>query len=187
MAALPTIQFTHCGIFCSDLEMMVDYYRKHLGFVVSDKGVASTGHRLYFMTQDPEIHHQLVLFDGKPTDLPFNPVNQLSLLLDSLEDLQAYYHRAVRAGVSDIEQIDHGNAWSIYFKDPEDNPLELYVDSPFFTAQPCREPLDLSLSTEEVLKRTEAMCRSRPGFLSREAWIQEMRERIADQRTAFDT
>jgi catechol-2,3-dioxygenase len=186
MAALPKIQFTHCGIFCSDLEMMVDYYRKHLGFVVSDKGVASTGHRLYFMTQDPEIHHQLVLFDGKPTDLPFNPVNQLSLLMDSLADLQSYYQRAVRAGIQGIEQVDHGNAWSIYFKDPEGNPLELYVDSPFFTAQPCREPLDLDLPEEEVLRLTEAMCRRRPGFLSREAWIQEMRERIAAQRLAFD-
>ena len=186
MAALPKIQFTHCGIFCSDLEMMVDYYRKYLGFVVSDKGVASTSHRLYFMTQDPKIHHQLVRFDGKPTDLPFNPVNQLSLLLDSLADLQSYYRRAVSAGVTGIEQVDHGNAWSIYFKDPEGNPLELYVDSPFFTAQPCREPLDLNLSAEEIIGRTEAMCRRRPGFLTREAWIAEMRERIAAQRTAFD-
>lgn len=186
MAALPKIQFTHCGIFCSDLEMMVDYYRKFLGFVVSDRGVASTGHRLYFMTQDPEIHHQLVLFDGKPTDLPFNPVNQLSLLLDSLADLQSYYRRAVKAGVKGIEQVDHGNAWSIYFKDPEGNPIELYVDSPFFTAQPCREPLDLDLSIDEILEQTEAMCLRRPGFLSREAWIAEMRERIAAQRVAFD-
>ena len=180
MAALPKLQFTHCGIFCSDLEMMVDYYRKFLGFVISDRGVASTGHRLYFMTQDPEIHHQLVLFDGKPTDLPFNPVNQLSLLLDSLGDLQSYYQRAVKAGVKGIEQVDHGNAWSIYFKDPEGNPIELYVDSP------CREPLDLDLSIDAILKQTEAMCLRRPGFLSRDAWIAEMRERIAAQRVAFD-
>ena len=186
MAALPKIQFTHCGIFCSDLEMMVDYYRKALGFVVSDKGVASTGHKLYFMTQDPEIHHQLVLFDGKPTDLPFNPVNQLSFLLDSLPDLQAYYARAKRAGVQNIDQVDHGNAWSVYFKDPEGNPLELYVDSPYFTAQPCREPLDLDLPVEAIVKRTEEMCARRPGFLTRDAWIQGMRERIAAQRTAFD-
>ena len=111
MAALPRIQFTHCGIFCSNLEMMVDFYRKTLGFVVSDKGVASTGHRLYFMTQDPEIHHQLVLFDGKPTDLPFNPVNQLSFLLGSLDDLQDYYRRAKHAGMQGIDQVVHGNAW----------------------------------------------------------------------------
>ncbi|MCA8155593.1 VOC family protein [Burkholderia sp. MS389] len=186
MAALPKIQFTHCGIFCSDLDRMVDYYRKALGFVISDKGVASTGHNLYFMTQDPEIHHQLVLFDGKPTDLPFNPVNQLSFLLDSLDDLRTYYQRAKRAGVAAIEQVDHGNAWSIYFKDPEGNPIELYVDSPFFTAQPCREPLDLDLPSAEVLRRTEAMCQRRPGFLTRDAWIAAMRERIAAQRTAFD-
>lgn len=182
MSGLPRIQFTHCGLFCSDVDATVDYYKNVLGFVVSDEGVASTGHRLFFMTQDPEIHHQLVLFDGKPKDLPFNPVNQLSFLMDSLDDLKSYYQRAVKRGVANIEQVDHGNAWSIYFKDIEGNPLEFYVDSPFYTAQPCREPLDLNAPTTEILSQTEAMCHRRPGFMSREDWMSSIRKRIQEQR-----
>ncbi|MCI0151417.1 VOC family protein [Paraburkholderia sediminicola] len=182
MSGLPRIQFTHCGLFCSDLDKTVEYYKNVLGFVVSDKGVASTGHRLFFMTQDPEIHHQLVLFDGKPTDLPFNPVNQLSFLLDSLDDLKWYYQRAVKRGVTGIDQVDHGNAWSIYFKDIEGNPLEFYVDAPYYTAQPCKEPLDLNAPTNEILSQTEAMCRRRPGFMTRDDWMASIRERIEQER-----
>tara|TARA_Y100000780_G_scaffold226494_1_gene240361 strand:+ start:4931 stop:5488 length:558 start_codon:yes stop_codon:yes gene_type:complete len=185
MATLPRINFTHTGTFCSDLDKMVEFYCQKLGFVVSDKGVASTGHRLFFMTQNPEVHHQLVLFDGKPTDLPFNPINQLSFLLDSLEDLQRYYRFARANGIEGIDQVDHGNAWSMYFKDPEGNPIEMYVDAPFYTNQPCREPLDLEMPTAEILAQTEAMCRRRPGFQTREDWMQSMAQRIAEQRVSW--
>ncbi|MCG6576748.1 VOC family protein [Pseudomonas sp. AF32] len=182
MPALPTINFTHAGVFCEDLDYMVDFYCRKLGFVVSDKGVASTGHRLFFMTQNPELHHQIVLFDGKPADLPFNPINQLSFLLDSLDDLKAYYRFARNSGIAGIGQVDHGNAWSIYFKDPEGNPIEMYVDSPFYTAQPCREPLDLEMPAEAILAQTEAMCRRRPGFQTRAQWMESIRARIEEQR-----
>lgn len=185
MATLPRINFTHTGVFCSDLDNMVDFYCQKLGFVVSDKGIASTGHRLFFLTQNPEVHHQLVLFDGKPKDLPFNPINQLSFLLDSLEDLKSYYAFAKATDIEGIEQVDHGNAWSMYFKDPEGNPVEMYVDAPFYTNQPCREPLDLDQSAEEILARTEAMCRRRPGFQTRDEWIQVTRELINEHRVSW--
>lgn len=182
MAALPRIQFTHCGIFCTNLDEMVRYYKEVLGFVVSDEGVASTGHRLFFMTQDPTMHHQLVLFDGKPSNLPFNPVNQLSFLLESLDDLKAYYRRAVSRGIENIDLVDHGNAWSMYIKDLEGNPLEFYVDSPFYTAQPCREPLDLNAPSDDILARTKEMCLRRPGFQTREEWMESIQARIEAQR-----
>lgn len=182
MSALPKINFTHSGVFCTDLDHMVNFYCRVLGFVVSDQGVASTGHRLFFMTQNPELHHQVVLFDGKPADLPFNPINQLSFLLDSLDDLKTYYRFAKASGVQNIGQVDHGNAWSIYFKDPEGNPVEMYVDAPYYTAQPCREPLDLDLPTEQILAQTLAMCKRRPGFQTREEWMESIRVKIAAQR-----
>lgn len=182
MPALPRINFTHSGVYCTDLDAMVDFYCRVLGFIVSDKGVASTGNRLFFMTQNPELHHQVVLFDGKPADLPFNPINQLSFLLDSLDDLKTYYQFAKQQGIQKIGQVDHGNAWSIYFADPEGNPVEMYVDAPFYTNQPCKEPLDLELPTEVILAQTEAMCRRRPGFQTRAEWMESTRKRIEEQR-----
>ena len=55
---------------------------------------------------------------GKPIDLPFNPINQLSFLLNSLDDLKTYYQFAKNSGIEGIAQVDHGNAWSMYFNRP---------------------------------------------------------------------
>lgn len=185
MRSLPKIHFTHMGLHCVDLDGMVDFYSRKIGFIVSDKGIASTGHRLFFMTQNPEIHHQLVLFDGKPENLGFNLVNQVSFLLDSLNDLRQYYRFIRENWDSEFVQVDHGNAWSLYFTDPEGNPIEMYVDTPFYTHQPCKEPLDLEMSAEDITARTEAMCRSRPDFMTREQWIGKTRELIDQQRVKW--
>jgi catechol 2,3-dioxygenase len=37
----------------------------------------------------------------------------------------------------------HGNAMSIYFRDPEGNRLEVFMDTPWYCEQPLREPIDL--------------------------------------------
>jgi catechol-2,3-dioxygenase len=173
-----TAQLTHFGIHATDLDRMVDFYTRVMGFVVSDSGTGRSGARIYFMTQNPECHHQFVLFDGKPQDVQYNPVNQISFRLDSLDTLRGYRQALLREGIGEQRVTDHGNAWSIYFKDPEGNPIELYVDSPFYTPQPCGEPFDLDQSNDEILKRTEAMCRSRPRFATREAWMQSIQAKL---------
>lgn len=170
------------GINVTDIDRMTAFYCQVIGFVVSDEGVASFGSRIVFLTQDPEEHHQLVLIDGRPEDVNFNTVNQISCKLDSLDDLRDYLKILTDNGVSKIDQVDHGNAWSMYFPDPEGNYVEFYVDTPFYSAQPCREALDLSQRDEEILAQTEAMCRRRPGFISRAEWQKNIRERIATAR-----
>jgi catechol-2,3-dioxygenase len=171
-------QLTHFGIHTSDLDRMVDFYTRVMGFVISDQGTGRSGARVVFMTQNPECHHQFVLFDGKPAELSYNPVNQISYRLDSLDTLKGYRRALIEEGITEHRVTDHGNAWALYFKDPEGNPVELYVDSPFYTPQPCGEPLDLEQSNDEILARTEAMCRSRPRFMTREAWMSQIQERL---------
>ena len=62
-------QLTHFGVHTTDLDRMVDFYTRVMGFVISDQGASRSGARVVFMTQNPECHHQFVLFDGKPADL----------------------------------------------------------------------------------------------------------------------
>jgi catechol-2,3-dioxygenase len=171
-------QLTHFGVHATDLDRMVDFYTRVMGFVISDSGTARSGSRVVFMTQNPECHHQFVLFDGRPGDMPYNPVNQISFRLESIDTLKAYRRRLHEAGIIEQRVTDHGNAWAFYFKDPEGNPVELYCDTPFYTPQPCGEPLDLDQSNDEILKRTEAMCRTRPRFMTREAWMQSIQAKL---------
>ena len=183
MSKLPTVSLRHMGINVTDIDRMTEFYCQVIGFVVSVEGMASFGSRIVFLTQDPQEHHQLVLIDGRPGDVSFNTVNQISCKLDALSDLRGYLKILMEHGVSKIDQVDHGNAWSMYFPDPEGNTIEFYVDTPFYSSQPCCEPLDLSQSEDEILARTEAMCRARPGFISRTEWQIGIREKIAAKRS----
>ena len=60
--------------------------------------------------------------------------------------------------------LTHGNAWSIYFKDPEDNGIEVFCDSPWHVAQPQAKPWDPTLSEEDLLAWTEREFGGEPGF-----------------------
>lgn len=166
----PALAFSHMGIFVTDLERMRDFYARVLGFVVTDEG--DLGHvQLVFLSRDPREHHQLVLASGRPDRLPFNVVNQISFRAESLADLRRLKALLrAEAGAGEVTPISHGIAWSLYFRDPEGNRIEVFVDSPWYVSQPIREPIDLDRPDEEILRETEARVRDDPSFRPLAAW-----------------
>lgn len=174
----PVLTFSHVGIWVTDIEVMRQFYMDVLGFVMTDRGpIGDT--ELVFLSQSPGDHHQLVLARGRPADLGFTTVNQISFKLDSLQTLQAMYRTLVDLQVKDLVQVSHGNAWSVYFRDPEGNRIECFVDTPWYTPQPVRAMLDLTQPVEKILKDTEAFCRSRPRFATVGDWRRRLGEKIA--------
>jgi catechol 2,3-dioxygenase len=63
-----------------------------------------------------------------------------------------------------VRGVTHGNAWSVYFEDPEGNGVELFLDTPWHVQQPQFVPLDLSMSDEEIVAWTEEAFANEPGF-----------------------
>lgn len=176
-----SLTLTHVGIYVANMARMVDFYSRVVGFAVSDRGQRTQGGgEIVFLTRDPGEHHQFVLASGRPADLGFNIVNQLSFLVDSLATLKAMY-RDINAepDVEDIGPVSHGNALSAYFLDPEKNRIEFYLHTPWHVPQPHRMPLDLTLSDAELWAVVERRVRATPGFKLREEWIAEMKGRIA--------
>jgi catechol 2,3-dioxygenase len=168
------LRFSHAGFFVQDLEKMVDFYTGVLGFTVTDRGIHN-GAEIVFTSWDPDEHHQIVLVAGRHGPLEFNHINQLSFRVDTLEQLQSVW-RAVSAEpqVRDLRPVSHGNAWSLYFRDPEDNRIEIFCDTDWYVTQPCAQPLDPSLPADEIRRRTEAFCRGAPGFQPLAEYRQEM-------------
>jgi catechol 2,3-dioxygenase len=154
----------HVGIYAHDMAKLRDFYTTVLGLLVTDSGPGRTGQGITFMSGNAGNHHQLVLAGGRPDTAGFNPINQISFMVDSLADLREVHRRALANGATDMRVTSHGNAWSCYFKDPEGNTVEAYLDTPFHVPQPHGEPLDLSKSDAEILRETEAACRADPGF-----------------------
>ena len=169
---------SHFGIHVTDMARMEEFYTHALGLLVSDRGALPNGPTLVFLSRDPDEHHQLVLVTGRPPDAGYNVVNQISFKLPSLGDLKAAHARMREAGIKEFRIVTHGNAWSVYFADPEGNRVELFVDTPWHTPQPFAEPFDLEAPAETILAETERICRSRPGFSSRAAWRSEQVARM---------
>ena len=180
MSKPPPANLTHMGIYVRDLPRMREFYTGVLGLTVSDEGfVARLNAEICFMSADPKVHHQVVLVSGRPESADYTTVMQISFTLPSLSDLRAARDRALAAGATGMRQVSHGNAWSIYFADPEGNVIEMYLDSPFHVPQPHGDAFDLDKPDAEIIAETEAVCRKDPGFMLRAAWETERAARMA--------
>lgn len=179
-----SITFSHVGFYVTDLDRMVDFYTRFLGFVVSDRGVFTGGAQLVFLTRDPNEHHQLVLATGRPADLPFNVVNQISFRVDSLRTLRQLHAALKNEPVTDIRPVSHGNALSVYFRDPEGNRIELLIDTPWYVPQPLRFPVDLALPDAQLWASIEERARAIPGFKPRAEWQAAIADKLARAHNA---
>jgi catechol 2,3-dioxygenase len=176
-------RLTHMGINVFDIAKMERFYTEVLGLIVTDRGRGKTFKMdLVFMSADPGTHHQIVLAGCRDPESKNSTVNQISFRLDSLEQLREMYHRVRDYGVKKLMPLDHGVAWSVYFLDPEDNTVELYVDSPWYVAQPHGDPFDPDRPTDEIIAETEAMCRQDPKFMPIEEFQATMRSRLSGAR-----
>src|SRR5919205_806773 len=147
-------RLSHVGLYVRDVPKMIDFYTKVLGFVVSDG--AEDG-RITFLSRNPSDHHQIVLVRGRTTDTETPMVQQA-------------FRKVRDAGCEGLRPICHGNAWSIYFQDPEGNQIEMFCDTPWYVPQPLGFKIDLDKSEDELFRETEAYCRDREGFKPMEEW-----------------
>ncbi len=172
-------QLTHMGINVYDIAAMEAFYTRVLGLVVTDRGVGTTFKaQLVFMSSNPYSHHQLVLASGRDPGSPGTSINQISFKVEDLDQLREMYRRVRDHGVEGLRPLNHGNAWSMYFFDPEGNNVEVYCDSPWYISQPHGDPFDPEAPTEQILAETEAVCRQDPDFMPVEQWRERLRAQL---------
>ena len=165
----PKPRLTHFALFCRDIEKMTDFYTRVMGLTVTDQGPhpdPEVDVDMVFLSADPEEHHQFVLVTGRPDDVNFALNQQMSFTLRNLDELREMYCRAGAENPGSVRQVCHGNAWSIYFNDPEGNRIELYVATPWHVPQPHGDALDLGQDNDRIISQTEAHCRADPGFMT---------------------
>ncbi len=158
---------------------MQRFYAEVLGLQVSDQGSSQgLGCDMVFMSADETAHHQIVLMSGAPEGSAPARVRHMAFNVGSLAALRAVRDSALALGATEMRPVNHGNAWSVYFADPEGNPLEAFLDTPFHVPQPHGRALDLSRSDEAIIAETEQACREDPGFLPRASWAQQHAARV---------
>ncbi|MDO8363398.1 MAG: VOC family protein [Actinomycetota bacterium] len=178
MPAIPNAQLTHMGLFVNDPAVMVAFYTELFGFEVSDAGEFH-GKHLTFLTRNTDEHHQLVLIRGRTAGPGEKLLGQVSFRVDTLADLRHFLRRSAELGATEHEARNHGNSWSIYFRDPDHNFIEMYVVTPWQVRQPWRVELDLDLPDAEIEALTKQLIDEAGVFVPLADWTREMAARIA--------
>ena len=133
----------HVGLFVTDVEKMAEFYSGFLGMTITDRDER----RIFLSTRPQEEHHELLL--ARNADRHTDP-QQLSFVVDSLADLRTFDAQILERGYAIDHISNHGNAFGCYFRDPEDNRVEVYWHTGIEWPQPFSQPVDLSLSEEEL-------------------------------------
>jgi len=142
-------QLGHVGIFCTDLQTSKEFYTRILGLTVTDEDPEG---RLIFLSARPEEeHHEVALCPGRDTPPGAKVIQQISFIVPGLDDLKEYHQRIKAEGVEIDRIVSHGNAFGMYFFDPEGNRIELYCKTGFDVPQPHGDPIDLEASNEELI------------------------------------
>jgi catechol-2,3-dioxygenase len=145
----------HTGIWVHDLERMREFYSTVLGLTVTDEDL---DHGIVFLSARPEVeHHEFVLARGRQGGDDVKLIQQISFRVEDLETLLEFHRNFKEADVQVQQEVTHGNAYGIYFWDPEGNRIEVYVRVPRDVRQPFRKELNLGQSAEEVLAEAERL------------------------------
>jgi catechol-2,3-dioxygenase len=127
-----------------------------MGLSVADEDLEGRG--MVFLSTDPVAeHHEFVLMKGRMTSDDARVIQQISFKVGSIDDMRAFKAR-IEAEDLPIERIvSHGNAFGMYFFDPEGNRLEVYYKTGFPVPQPHGDPLDLDKTDAELLADAKAL------------------------------
>lgn len=167
----------HVGIHVIDIDVMTDFYTSFFGFVVTDERTDINPIR--FLTRSPTEHHQLLLAWGREPGSK-STVAQISFLLDDFDQLRRVYEQATSdPRIGRVWTLDHGNSWTVYFTDPEDNTIETYVHTPWHVSQPYGTPIDFSLDDATIYAATERAALANPTYKSAAQYQAELTQRLS--------
>jgi len=113
----------HVGIYVRDLERMARFYRDFLGMQVTKQMPG----RAVFLSSDPRaVDHEIALVAGRPDEEQAPLVQQISMRVESLDDLRTFRKRMLAEGLTIERLVTHLSAIGCYFFDPEGNRTEVF-------------------------------------------------------------
>jgi catechol-2,3-dioxygenase len=174
------LRWSHAVLYVRDLEAMTGFYGDVLGFAVSDRGpldAKNPGFEMAFLSQVGSDHHQLAFVPMRGEDTA-SPLDHMAFRAESFADVKALAEKLqADTRVSGINLLSHGNAWSVYFKDPEGNGVEVFCDSPFHVRQPQGKPWNVSMTEDDMRRATVEQFGNEPEFKPIEEFYAQHRRR----------
>ena len=159
------LRWSHAFVNVQNMAAMLDFYTEVLGFEITDQGEVG-GQPVTFLSQVETDHHQLAFMEHPhQTGGERNRVAHFAFRVGSLDDVKTMHGRLQADDrVKSVSPVTHGNAWSVYFADPEGNGIEVFCDSPWHVGQPQGGPWDPHESSDNVHAATRDTYADSAGF-----------------------
>jgi catechol-2,3-dioxygenase len=117
----------HVTFKTSRLDEMLDWYGKVLGGRVMFRNEHAA------WTSNDDANHRIAFLavpglSDDPAKLRHNGMHHIAFEYSGIDDLLSSYTRLAEEGIAPAFCLDHGMTVSIYYRDPEDNFVELQCD-----------------------------------------------------------
>lgn len=116
----------HAHLKVSDLEQSVTFYQTFFGLEITEM-VAS---QFAFMSGG-DMHHELALqqvpIKREPESHLQTGLYHIAFEVADYDEFARAYYQLSSSGVQ-VTAVDHGISWAMYFSDPDEHGLEIYLD-----------------------------------------------------------
>ncbi len=137
----------HIGFYVQDLELMRDFYTNFMGMTLTKVGPLGA-----FFSADPEaVDHEIALINGRTSLDEPQWIQQISMRVETLEDLRDFKRRIEEHGYPIDSLVTHASAIGCYFRDPEGNPTEVFWLTGHESWAMIGVPIDIEQSDDEVM------------------------------------
>jgi catechol-2,3-dioxygenase len=126
---------------------MKDFYANFMGMTLTKVGPLGA-----FFSADPEaVDHEIALINGRPSLEDPHWIQQISMRVESLDDLRDFKRRILEHGYKLDRIVSHASAIGCYFRDPENNPTEVFWLTGLTSWAQIGIPIDIDQSDEKVM------------------------------------
>jgi catechol 2,3-dioxygenase-like lactoylglutathione lyase family enzyme len=159
--AICPAKFAHFVLRTGQVDKLAEWYKTVLA-----ARIVFRDERLCFLSYDDE-HHRLALIQMpslQARDPNGTGTDHVAYSYRDLGELLANYRRLKAAGILPHWPINHGVTTSMYYRDPDNNRVELQIDN-FATAEECQayfqsqafadNPVGVTYDPEELCRRYE--------------------------------
>ncbi len=137
----------HIGFYVQDLDLMKDFYANFMGMTLTKVGPLGA-----FFSADPEaVDHEIALINGRTSLEDPHWIQQISMRVDSLDDLRDFKGRIHAHGYKLDRIVTHASAIGCYFRDPENNPTEVFWLTGLTSWAQIGIPINIDQSDEQVM------------------------------------
>ncbi len=180
---MPVMGLGHFGYFVKNLEVMKDFWENFMGMTLTkcSEGAA------FFSAKPHDVDHEIAIMQGRPEADDDNLIQQISLRVESLDDVRNFKRKATEKGYKIDRLVTHASAIGLYFRDPEGNRVETFWLTGLPSWAMIGVPIDIDRPDEEVMadvKRVWEVCRKVEMGVAPEGELKEAIRRLREGKTA---